>query len=198
MCDILEAGGVDSLTVANIARASDLHPNTINYYFNGKTDMLMRFHTYLYDNERRGLPAVYCSVPQCRAEAVCALLQLVDFELFLAGQQNRAFQKIITYLQGQVDVEPQVRHYLSKKQEEHCAFLRAALQRYCAAGIVRADTLEDGLGALTVLRSGYALVSQYRDTSQVTRYMTGAREHIVRMMLADGLEKPLEKALPPQ
>jgi len=192
---ILETSGIENLTIANIADISGLHPNTINYYFNGKTDMLMRFHTFMNDNEIRELPSFYHQVPSGSKEAVSSLLKLVDYELFCPVNRPQSFQKIIVHLYGLMDVQPQVKYYLGEKQEERCALLRSSLQLYSSAGIVRPDTLEDGLAAMITTSTGYTLISEYYDTPLMSQNMISERKRIVSLLLDSNHKGLLDKFL---
>lgn len=195
---ILETSGVANLTISNIAKISQLHPNTINYYFNGKIDMLMRFYTYMSDNERRELPDAYTHIPPSHDDAVRSFLQLIDFELFAAANRPHSFQKIIVYLYGMMDIHPQVKYYLEEQQEQRYAFLRTVLAQYCDAGIVRPDRLEEGLSSLVMLETGYTVIFEYYNTPQMLRSLACERARLARLLISPRAEKYLDRYIPSQ
>ena len=121
--EIFEEGWMDSLTITNIAERCNLHPNTVNYYFNGKTDMFLRFHKYLFDSEKAALPDFYETPPENIQDAVMAFVQIIDRELFMPVNCSPVRQKLEFYLLGMSAENPQVRYYLADYKKDYCAFL---------------------------------------------------------------------------
>jgi len=192
---ILKTSSIENLTIANIANVSGLHVNTVNYYFNGKTDMLMRFHTYMSEFERRNLPEAYKHIPDDQAKAVRAFLEIVDFELYTAAVRPISYQKIIIHLYGMMDSQPQVKYYLGEKQEERYVFLRSVLQRYCAAGVIRPDTLDEGIAAMVTIGTGYTLISEYYDTPAMIQHMANERRRIASLMIEPRYQSTLNRLM---
>ena len=66
---------------------------------------------------------------------------------------------------------------------------------YSSAGIVRPDTLEDGLAAMITTSTGYTLISEYYDTPLMSQNMISERKRIVSLLLDSNHKGLLDKFL---
>lgn len=181
---LLEEGEVEQLTISNIAQRCHLHVNTVNYYFNGKADMMMRFHTYVTNVRTSDLPDSYYTVPQDTARAVKAFVEVVDLELFRVDYSSKAQRRLFLYLFGNMYTVPQIRYYLVEKQESYNAFVRQVFEKYAAAGIVDPARLDEGLISLMLVTSGYTFTNYYYDRLPPDVHLRHERRRLVYSLVA--------------
>lgn len=195
---LLEDGNIESLTISNIADCCQLHPSTVSYYFNGKNDMLMRFHAYMFDMRISSLPAYYRYVPTTKNDAVRSLLDIIDLELFSIETQPLAYRKILNYLYGGMNTQPVIKYYLEEKQVEYVNLLYRTFATYCDAGIARPEELDKGLNAIILTSAGFSYLSNLhtlanepvhwphsfsRAVSPLSSGMSSERVRIMKLML---------------
>ena len=188
---ILSESSVGNLTISNIAKKCHLHPNTVNYYFKGKADMLMRFHAYLIRLEALKRPEYYHTVPPDEHEAVRALASILDQELFNPYFYTEAQKKLQMHLFSSMDEHPVIRQYLAEKHSEHQSFLRQVAILYQEAGIIKAEALEEGMSSLMVCSAGLEYLHFYYEAQPLAHMshtwadLTGNRSKLLRMLVQD-------------
>ncbi len=181
--EIFEEGWMDSLTITNIAERCNLHPNTVNYYFNGKIDMFLRFHKYLFDYEKAALPDFYHSPPENAEDAVRAFVQIIDRELFMPLNSSPVRQKLEFYLLGLSTENPQVRYYLADYKKEYCAFLSVTFDKYASKGIIKSAEVYNGISLSLTAAVGHANLSTYYNSVYVENGIVLTRGHILKELI---------------
>ena len=192
---ILEESGVNSLTISNIAKKCHLHPNTVNYYFNGKSDMLMRFHTYVSNSAAEALPQYYFEVPQNVPEAVKAVARIVDLELFKPNYRSNVEKKLYLHLIGHMSDQPEIRYYLTEKHSEYQIFLRGVLFRYVDAGIINPLRLDEGFSSMMLIGAGHDFLYYYYDSSPEELDIARERARLTKLLVFERHHPFLDEVL---